>query len=148
VRFKPGLAARATASALNDAASIADHLLNRVGALTTAPALSRERLDSVTWRSYTDSVLDAVAYARSRGVPAIVVAQPYISDAHIAQQRALAEALTSRFGNDPGVRYVNLGTLIDLRDRSIAYDGLHVVARGNRMIAERLLQPVREVIPR
>jgi lysophospholipase L1-like esterase len=146
VVFKPGLAARATAGALQAAASIADSLGSAIGRVTADPQAAQPgHLDTDTWRQYTDSVLSAVRFARSRAVKVIVVTQPYASDSHIAQQRALVLALQSEFGSDAAVRYVNLGTLVSLRDRTMAYDGLHLVAKGNELIASRLVAPVREM---
>jgi hypothetical protein len=69
----------------------------------------------------------------------VVITQPYFSDTHIDQQRALASMLAHRFGGDARVRYVNLGRLIDTRDRSLAYDGMHLVASGNERIATELV---------
>jgi hypothetical protein len=40
---------------------------------------------------------------------------------------------------------VNLGDAIDMTDREVAYDGLHLIARGNDLIASRLVEPVRAV---
>ena len=77
-------------------------------------------------------MLTATRFARDRGVKVIVVTQPYASDTHVAQQRALSAALSSTFGSDGGVRYVNLGPTINLRDRAMAYDGVHLVAKGTR----------------
>jgi lysophospholipase L1-like esterase len=142
--FRPGLATRATADALETAAAIADSVGSTIGHVGGDPALAARTtaLDTETWRHYTDRVIDAVRFARARSVKAIVVTQPYASDSHIAQQRALAHALDETFGHDPAVRYVNLGLAIDLRDRSIAYDGLHLVAKGNERIAALLVDPV------
>ncbi len=144
VAFTPGLAAAASADALQTAAAIADSVGKAIGHLTGDPALAAQRgsLDTKTWRHYTDNVLTAVRIARARSVKIIVVTQPYASDTHVAQQRALAAALASAFGGDRGVMYINLGTAVDLRDRTIAYDGLHLVPRGNERIAERLVTPV------
>lgn len=146
VHFSPGLAARMTASALTSAATVAESLGRRVGHLTDGAALSHAPLDTTSWTSYTDSVAKAVAEARKRGARVLVVTQPYVSDAHVAQQMALAAAIASRFGDDGGVRYVNLGKVVDLRDSSVAYDGIHLVARANRTIAEHLVNPVREIL--
>jgi lysophospholipase L1-like esterase len=143
IRFKAGAAARMTASALAGTAAVADALGKRFGRITGVAALSHAPIDSVSWKPYTDSVLTAAASARARGVRVLVVTQPYLSDAHVAQQRALAAALASRFGGDGGVRYVNLGTAANLQDRAVAYDGMHLVAKANRAIAERLIDPVR-----
>jgi len=64
----------------------------------------------------------------------------------IDQQRAMAAMLAKKFGRDPRVRYVNLGRLIDIRDRNVAYDGLHLVAGGNMRVADALLDQVMEMI--
>jgi hypothetical protein len=150
VTFRPGLATRTTAAALQGAADIADRLGFEIGPFSGAvPSLTgASSRELETWRHYTSSVLDAVALARQRNVGVIVVTQPYASDSHIAQQRALSAALASSYGGDRGVKYVNLGTTIDLRDQAIAYDGLHLVARGNAIIADHLVEPVLEVARR
>jgi len=150
VVFKPGLAARASADALQTAAAIAESVGNVVGRLTGDAALAAQAaaLDTKSWRHYTDNVIAAVRFARAHGVKVVVVTQPYASQAHIAQQRALSDALKSAFGDDAEVKYVNLGTAVDLRDQSIAYDGLHLVASGNERIARGLVAPVRELTSR
>jgi GDSL-like Lipase/Acylhydrolase family len=144
VAFKPGLAASASAEALQAAASIAESLGETIGRVTGDAALAAQAgtFDPNTWRHYTDNVLAAVRVARARSAKVVVVTQPYASDTHVAQQRALAAALVTAFGRDEGVKYVNLGTVVDLRDRTIAYDGLHLVPRGNERVAEGLVMPV------
>ena len=148
--FRPGLATRTTAAALQSAADIADHLGFQIGPFSGAvPSLTGASLQELeTWRHYTSSVLGAVALARQRGVGVVVVTQPYASDSHIEQQRALSAALASAYGGDRAVKYVNLGTTIDLRNQALAYDGLHLVAGGNALIAEHLVEPVLEVARR
>ena len=146
--FRPNLATRATADALNTAAAVAESVGSTIGRVTGDPALAARAaaLDTATWRHYTDRVVDAVRFARGRSVKVIVVTQPYASDSHIAQQRALAHALESEFSGDSGVKYVNLGLEIDLRDRALAYDGLHLVAKGNERVAGRLVDPVLDMV--
>jgi hypothetical protein len=106
------------ASALSNAAAVADSLERRRGRLTEAPALSHAPLDRSTWSSYVESVVAAVRAARARRAAVVVAGQPYLTDAHVEQQRALAAALHARFKDDPGVRYVDLGTVIDIHDRN------------------------------
>ena len=72
----------------------------------------------------------------------IFATQPYVSDAHKEQQANVAAMLKARFGADPRVTYVNLGDAIDMGNRDIAYDGLHLIASGNDTIAARLVAPV------
>ena len=82
----------------------------------------------------------------ARGSKVIVVTQPYASDTHRAQQAALAAALTGAFAAESAVRYVNLGVVVDLRDPDVAYDGLHLTAAANRVVAAHLVQPVLGVL--
>jgi lysophospholipase L1-like esterase len=145
VVFKPGLATRATAATLQEAADIADGLgrsLERATRSGAGASVEPGALDTITWRSYTDCVIEAVRAARARQASVIVVTQPYASVAHRAQQRALATALLSAFGNDERVRHVDLGTALNIRDREVAYDGLHLRAPANQVIANQLVEPV------
>ena len=50
------------------------------------------------------------------------------------------------FTIDPRVRYVNLGRTIDIHDTSLVYDGIHVVARGNQILADALAPTLLEMI--
>lgn len=148
-RFKPGLATRTTAAALRAAAAVADSVGAQLGRLSPDPstvAASVGAGDFETWRPYTAAVISAVEYARARGVRVLVVTQPYGSDTHVRQQRVLSTALAVRFGSDRGVRYVNLGSLLNLRDREVAFDGLHLAAHANERVAAQLVQPVLMVL--
>jgi hypothetical protein len=145
--FKPGLATRATAAALETAAAIADRVGTQLGHLSrNAEAIEREPADVESWRHYVASELQAIEYARARGVKVLVVTQPYASDTHVAQQRALASAIASRFSRDGGVAYVNLGRLLNVRDRQVGYDGLHLVAAANARVADALAAPVKSLV--
>ena len=148
VAFEPGLATRATASALRAAAEIGEQVGESVGRLSATPA--RGAVDSecvAMWKPYCASVKEAVQWARSRGKTVLVASQPYISDSHIEQQANLEAMLTRAFGDDRRVRYLNLGRVIDMRDTSIAYDGVHLVAKGNDLIASHLVEAVAELMP-
>jgi hypothetical protein len=147
--FKPGLATRTTAAALQAAAAVADSVGAQLGRLSPDPAVVAASVgagDVETWRPYTAAVVSAVEYARARGVKVLVVTQPYGSDAHVRQQRVLSTTLAERFGEDAGVRYVNLGSLLNLRDREVAYDGLHLSAPANERVAAHLVEPVMMVL--
>ena len=43
----------------------------------------------------------------------------------------LAAMLQRRFGGDRRVRYVNLGPTVDLSDRALSFDDMHLTAPGN-----------------
>jgi len=148
VAFEPGLATRATASALRAAAEIGEQVGESMGRLSATP--SRGAVDSecvAMWKPYCASVKEAVARSLDRGKMVLVASQPYISDAHVEQQANLEAMLTSAFGGDRRVAYINLGHVIDMRDTSIAYDGVHLVAKGNDLIASHLAEAVKALLP-
>ena len=144
--FRPTLAERASASALETAVAISQSLETQVGQLTYRP----ERLEPLDpglgegarWAYYCQFVDRAIRYLLDHGKWVIVVTQPYNSDLHVDQQRHLLGMLQRQYQDNPRVRYVNLGNAIDLHDHTIAYDGKHLTAAGNRFIAQQLVDPV------
>jgi lysophospholipase L1-like esterase len=146
--FTPGLATRVTAGALKATADIAVALEQRFGRLTDADPPRSAAYDGTCgrWKEYCGAIGDAVHQARQHGQRVLVVTQPYLSDLHVDQQRALEASLERQFGGDAGVRYVNLGRLLDLRDPQTAYDGLHLTAVGNQKIAAALAPAAIEML--
>ena len=97
-------------------------------------------------RAYCEAIAGTVAWARAHGMSAAVVTPPYISRRHAAQQASLALMLAERFGGDRRFRYLNMGTKIDLRDRNLSFDGVHLTPRGNQTMAQELTPPLFEVL--
>ena len=99
------------------------------------------------WVNYCQSVHAATRYALERGKAVAIVAQPKKigdgADRHREQQRALADMINRHFANHPRVRYVDFSDTIDLRDSDLAFDGMHLGADGNAIIAKALVAPVR-----
>lgn len=118
-------------------------LERQLGALTPdAGAAAATDGCAPDWTQYCTAVLQAVRYARSQGARVIVATQPYIADRHINQQEALSRAITGEFAADPGVVRANLGRTIDLRNPEQAFDGIHLTATGNRIVAAALVAPI------
>jgi lysophospholipase L1-like esterase len=148
--FRPGLADRVAAGALTVAVETAESLERQIGRLTRdvreeAAATPATNCDD-TWRRYCDAVFEGVSFARREGTKVIVGTQPYVSDLHIDQQRALTGMLQQQFAGDAGVLHANMGAVIDLRDPSLAYDGMHLTAEGNRRLAEAFVGPVLRMV--
>ena len=143
--FRPGLATEVTAGALQAAATTAQTLERHLGKLSrdgdTRAVAATDGCDR-RWRHYCGAVEDAIRWARARDKRVIVTTQPYLSDVHVEQQRALIAMLDARFKADAGVRHVNLGRAIDLRDTRFCYDGVHLLAAGNQIVADAFVEPV------
>jgi hypothetical protein len=146
--FRPSLTTRTTAAALKSVADIGVAIERRFGQLTnTTSVVSGVNEEGCgRWTQYCGAVYDAVLHTVANRKNAIVVTQPYISDLHIDQQTALARMLARRFPGEPHVRYLNLGRAVNMKDTSLVYDGIHLVARGNEMVAETLVPVVFDLI--
>lgn len=143
--FKPGLAARTSASAMEAAVAIGKSLDQQLGRLTQNPDAAATKTTGECgdrWAHYCNSVAAAVQYALSRGRDVVVVSQPRISDTHVEQQRVLHDFLARRFSANPRLQRVDLGTALDLKNTDLAFDGMHLTVRGNQVIADRLTAPV------
>jgi hypothetical protein len=150
--FRPGVGARAAAGVLNATASVGQALERGLGRVT-AEAPRGTALDERTgcrspWQQYCRSIGDAVELARRADKQVLVMTQPYDSltvqerARHIEQQSEMAAMLARRFNGDPMVRYVNLGTTIDLLDPALSFDRMHLTPEGNRRVAQALVAPV------
>lgn len=150
--FRPGLATRTSAGALDAAAGIAESLSRQFEGLAPLPAdrvISGDRGCPSPWGSYCDSVLKAVQYALTAGKRVIVVSQPQLTELrvrerHDSQQQSLAGMLQREFGSNPAVRYFNLGTIVDLSDLAVSFDRMHLNLEGNRLVAAALADPIRQ----
>lgn len=153
--FKPGLAARTTATALETAATISKSLNAQLDRLSKVPAAAATYADVRVpdygcvrrWAHYCASVHDAVQFALDRRKKVLVVTQPYVNDMHREQQHEMRLMLRRQFGINPDVGYANLGDEIKLPDPHLAYDGMHMTVDGNAVMASKLVEPVTTLMP-
>lgn len=146
--FKPGIVDRTTATALETAVGISRSLqrqLNRLAAAVETSAIPT--LYPEHWDYYTERIYEAVVHVLSLEKQIIVVTQPYLSELHIAQQRAIAHMLAEHWlGSDPRLHYINLGQVGNVKDPLFAYDGMHLTAQGNKKIADNLVRPILAIL--
>lgn len=98
------------------------------------------------WQFYCDQIYETAQMALQSGKRVLIVTEPYISDQHVAQQKVLEAMIQTRFANQTHLRYLNLGHSVDLRDKSLCWDGMHLTEEGNRRIASALRQPVFDLL--
>jgi GDSL-like Lipase/Acylhydrolase family len=148
--FRPNVASRASAQALNAAASISESLERQLGKLSPPPPSHVDPPEpngcAQPWTHYCRGVFDAVDYAIAGSQQVIVISQPYLLGKararHQWQQRTMSAALAQRYRSDPRVRYVDAGPSVDVADPRFGYDGMHLTAEGNQRVATFLLEPV------
>jgi hypothetical protein len=152
--FRPGVANRAAAAALDTTASVARSLEEQMARFAREmPPLSDADPGECpeAWQLYCRGMVDAIEYGLARGRTVLVVTQPYLADRrgapmHRAQQQVLRALLARRFPDNSSLRYIDLGDAVDLRDRAFAYDGMHLTPNGNQRLAERLTGPVLDAV--
>jgi len=149
--FRPDRGDRATAAAFKAAAEVTRSLENVLGPLSR-DAVTRELpiapgdVCAEPFRHYCEGMRAGIDEALARGARVLVVTQPYVSDTHVAQQRHLAAMLRARYPSEPRVAYLDLGSAVDLRDRALAFDGMHLTRRGNALVADGLAGPVSKLL--
>jgi hypothetical protein len=152
ITFRPGLATRTSASALEATSAFAGALERQLARIVD-PVQSAPRSGAgcdAPWAYYCDAVAAAVRFALDRQKAVLIIGQPRLAygqaERHAWQQRALAEMLTRDFAGNPQVRYVDLADAVDLSNSSVAFDGLHLSRDGYAVVAERLVEPVRGMV--
>lgn len=124
-------------AARNAAEDVAAYVENTVGAAAPAEPPTCEH----AFKGFCTSMNNAITYARSLGLPVLVVNQPYETEFQVLIQSALQTMLRDVHGSDAGVRYLDMGRGIDLKDPALAYDGVHLTPAGNAMMAGQLVSP-------
>jgi len=123
-------------------------LEKEVGRLSNsrAPDPNQSETCPSEWQFYCQEIYEVADRELRSGKRVLIVTEPYISDRHVQQQRALEGMLNKRFAGQANLRYINLGRTVDLRDPALCWDGMHLTAEGNRRIAESLAQPILEML--
>ena len=152
VVFKPGLAQRTSAAALEAVSSMTkalDGQLAKTGVVPPPPTAENQsklgcRFPYVT---YCESVAAAVRFGRSTGKGVVVATQPLLHGArslelHTRQQEMLAAMVAREFGNDHGVVFVSFERLVDLTSVEVTFDSMHLKPEANAFVASALVEPV------
>ena len=143
--FTPNPAERISATALETAVRVTQSLEQQLGRLTTTDPLNSVATTAtcdVDWQAYCEQVTLAVDQVIADGKRVLVVTQPYMTDGHVDQQANLIAMLDRSYGNNGNVRHLNLGEVLSLDNLDFAWDGMHLTAAGNDVVATRLVSPV------
>ena len=143
--FTPDPGDRLSAAALETAVRVTKSLERQLGRLTTTDPMNSAATTATCgayWRSYCEQVTLAIDQILADGKRVLVVTQPYNSDIHVEQQSNLIAMLNRSYGGNGNVRHINLGEILSLDDLEFAWDGMHLTAAGNDVVATGLIEPV------
>lgn len=149
--FRPNLADRTSATALEAAGAVSTSLGRQLDRLSAekppAAPVTSEAGCAFPWANYCQAIYVATRYALDHGKVVAIVSQPRQQNAaaqhHSEQQQALVGMIARHFPDNPRVQYVDLKDAVDMKDTNIVFDGMHLNAEGNGMIAQGLVEPVR-----
>jgi hypothetical protein len=99
-------------------------------------------------KAYCAAMADTVRFALRRGRPIVVASPPSVSARQAAQQRSLGEMLTQTFGADPKFLYLDLGSVINLSNRTDSPDGIHRTVVGNHEVGQRIAVGILRLLER
>ena len=148
--FRPDLTNRVGAAVLDTAGDVANVLARQLERVSHEPrrASVSSGLCPAPWSSYCTAVAVAVDEALAHQRKVLVIGQPRTATAGSVvarsddQQDALAAMVEQRYAGNPGVRYLDLRSAVDLANRAVAPDGMHLTAEGNQAIAASLVKPI------
>jgi len=159
VVFRPGLAQRTSAAALEAISSMTAALDGQLARTNTAPPPEMKESQSTLgckfpYVTYCESVAAAVRYGLSRGNGVVVGLQPRAigvgaaHDLHERQQTMLAGMVQHVFGENPRVSLADCSALVDLHNIDASFDAMHLKPQANATIAAALVDPVLKVAPK
>jgi len=151
--FRPNLAARTSASAMEAANAVGEMLGRQLEQLSEAPPSTRAYGTECAppWSHYCAVMVQATRYARSVGARVLIVTQPiYPNEKNIReegdQQAKLAAAIQAAFPGDRDVRFLDLSKGIDLSDPQVSFDTMHLTPQGNGRLAQLMLPAVEALV--
>lgn len=153
--FSPSLPQRASAAALDVVAGVTATMGRQLDRLSEAKGPDRRPLGparcEAPWIHYCDAVFSAMQHALRQSRPVVVMTAPLGQDGdgrarQLLQQAALAGLLSRNFEGDPRVTFVDLSHTIDTSNVELAFDGNHLTAVGNQVIARALVEPARRAL--
>lgn len=143
--FTPGIMDRTKATAMDIGGQIAASLEEQLGRLTNPVQIEAMKGNAgcgERWTFYCGKIQSAVRFALNKGLSVAVVTQPHISDKHVEQQKTLTNMLRRQFGDEPRLLHLNLGRAVNLKDRELSFDGMHLTSPGNKIVSKNLIAPL------
>jgi hypothetical protein len=149
--FRPNLAQRTSAGALEAIAAVSKALDQQLSAVTAPPRIGADAPSKLgcthPYIFYCESVAAAVNYGIERGKGVVVGSQPRLvaerpRELHTLQQEMLAKMIQRNFSNDKGVVWADMSNVVDLHDVDVTFDAMHLKPKANEAVAAALVDPV------
>lgn len=152
VVFRPGLAKRTSAAALETVVAMTSALDGQLSATATEPPPAMKEANSTLgctfpYVTYCESVAAAIRYGRTLGKGVVVASQPLLQgdrthDLHAKQVAMLGAMIERNFSQDPQVVFADSSHLVDLKSVDVTFDAMHLKPAANAVVAAALVDPV------
>lgn len=150
ILFQPSAAKLSTAAGISAVANAGFALENKLSDLATRFHGKTGKSVPLTtcgvWQSYCANVKRAIDFALQNGSMVLVASQPTIVEQHRDQQRALREMLDTYFKGNERVQYASFETLINVKDKELAFDEMHLTLKGNDRLAGAFFEHIESIL--
>jgi hypothetical protein len=149
--FRPNLAQRTSAGALQAIADVSRALDTQLSTVPTTPTPATPSESSLgcshPYVFYCESVAAAVRFGLANGKGVVVGSQPRLPagrprELHTLQQAMLAKMLAQNFGSDKRVVWADMSSLVDLQSIDVTFDAMHLKPAANATVAAAFVDPV------
>jgi len=96
--------------------------------------------------AYCDAMVRTAAFALDRGLAVVVASPPYVSARHRMQQESLRDRLARELGRHAHFQYRWMSRDVDIRDRELSQDGVHLTPKGSQKTAEYLADAILQAL--
>ena len=98
--------------------------------------------------AYVGVIRQAMQTALANGSAVVLVGPPVLTADDAADRSALAEMVMAAFGNEPRVRFVDLGDRADMADPAMWLGGVALSAAGHATAASHVVPDVLHLVRR
>ena len=118
--------------------------LDRIGAVTADPSAGGRESGA----AYVGVIKQAVQTALANGSAVVLIGPPVLTVEDGVDRGALAEMVMATFGNEPRVRFVDLGERADMAEPAMWLGGVALSAAGHAKAASHVVPDVLQLVQR
>ena len=94
------------------------------------------------FKDYIDEYSKVLDYLTKKNVKIIVIHQPDLDNVILDLQKKKVDSLLLNY---PDVLVLNFRNLIDLEDKKLSLDGMHLTYEGNKIISDEIYENLKNI---